>query len=107
MMHLQFGAKSLFVGDEAADVLIAYAAHVAQLQIGDRADLRGYSSEGNRITTTFLLNAGTNLVGETTNLPFDEVENEEAIAYMRGKIQELEITPEFLAGYRALSEADA
>jgi hypothetical protein len=104
MKHLQFGAKSLFVNDEAADALVDYAAHVAQLRLGDRVDLRGFSAEGNRIMTTFLLNAGTNLVAESTNLPFDEVDNDEAVSYMQGRIRELEVSPDFLAGFRVLDE---
>lgn len=106
MKHLQFGTKSLFVGDEAADALVDYAAHVAQLQTGDRVDLRGFSSEGNRITTTFLLNAGTDLVAESTNLPFDadDADNVDAVAYMQSRVRELEISPEFVAGYRIFDE---
>lgn len=107
MKHLQFGSKSLFVDDEAAEALIDYAAHVAQLRTGDRVDLRGYSEEGNRITTTFLLNGGTNLVAETTNLPFEDVDNSEAIAYLQGRTRELEFSPELLAGYRAFDQEGA
>lgn len=104
MKHLQFGTKSLFVSDEAAEALVDYAAHVAQMRIGDRVDLRGFSAEGNRITATFLLNAGTNLVAETTNLSFEDVDNAEAVTYMLGRIRELEISPDFLAGYRVFDE---
>lgn len=107
MKHLRFGTKSLFVGDDAADALVDYAALVAQLRTGDRVDLRGFSAEGNRITTTFLLNSGTELVAETTNLPFDDVDNDEAVAYMRGRTRDFEVSPEFVAGYRAFDEEHA
>ena len=104
MKHLQFGAKSLFVGDEAADLLIDYGAQVAQQKSGDRVDLRGFSSEGNRITTSFLLNGGTSLVAETTSMTFEEPDNVEAVAYMRGRIEALALTDEFVAGFQVLGE---
>jgi len=104
MKHLQFGAKSLFVGDEAADLLIDYAAQVAQLKTGDRVDLRGFSSEGNGITTSFLLNGGTSLVAETTSLTFEEPDNRDAVAYMRARIEALAMTEEFVAGFQLIGE---
>lgn len=99
MKHLLFGSKSVFVGDEAADVLVDYAAHVAQVKSGARVDLLGYSMEGARITTTFLLNGGTTLVAETTDLPIDELDNAGAITWMRERIQQFSGLPEFVAGY--------
>jgi hypothetical protein len=103
MRHLRFGSKSLFVGDEAAETLVDYGALIAQTRGGDRIDLLGFSAEGNRITTTFLLNSGTDLVVESTNLPFDEVDNEAAVEYMREKIRGLEISPDFVIGFRAFN----
>lgn len=102
MKHLQFGAKSLFVGDEAADLLIDYGAQISQLRTGDRVDLRGFSSEGNPIITSFLLNGGTNLVAETTSLNFGEPDNAEAVAYMRGRIESLAMSDEFIAGFQLI-----
>ena len=32
--HVWFGQKAIFLGDDAADALVAYAAHVAQLRSG-------------------------------------------------------------------------
>ena len=104
MKHLQFGAKSLFVGDEAADLLIDYGAQIAQLKTGDRVDLRGFSSEGNQITTSFLLNGGTSLVAETTSLTFEEPDNSAAVAYMRQRIDALAMTEDFVAGFQLLGE---
>ena len=103
MKHLQFGAKSLFVGDEAADLLIDYGAQVAQLKTGDRVDLQGYSSEGNRIITSFLLNSGTSLVAETTSLTFEEPDNSEAVAYMRERLEALAMSEQFVAGFQLLA----
>lgn len=107
MKHVLFAGKSLFVSDEAADALISFAAHIARVGTGDRIDLRGFSSEGNEIVTTFLLNAGTSLVAETTQLPFEERDNSEAIAYMRGRLREFELSPEFIAGYQILADPPA
>ena len=101
MKHLVSGMKSVFVGDEAADTLMDYAAHVAQFHTGDRVDLRGFTSEGNEVVTTFLLNGGTSLAAETTQLPFEERNNADAIAYMRSRIEKFQISPEFIAGFQA------
>lgn len=94
------GQKAVFLNDEAADVLVAYAAHVAQLRIGDSVALRGVNSEGNQVVTTFLLNSGTNLVSETTNLSIADPDNDDAIAYMRKRIDGFRFSPEFFEGFR-------
>lgn len=100
MKHVVAGQKAVFLNDEAADVLIAYAAHVAQLRIGDSVALRGINSEGNLVVTTFLLNAGTDLVAESTNFSLTDPDNDDAIAYMRTRIEGFRFNPEFFEGFR-------
>ena len=95
-----FGQKAIFLGDDAADALVSYAAHVAQLRTGDSVDLRGINTEGNEITTTFLLNPGTTLTAETTNMGIAEPDNGEAIAYIRERIKSFSFDTNFFAGFR-------
>jgi hypothetical protein len=100
MKHLWFGQKAVFVGDDAADALVAYAAHVAQLRTGDSIDMRGINTEGNEITTTFLLNAGTTLTAETTSINLPEPDNEAAIGYIRDRIKSFAYDSNFFEGFR-------
>ena len=95
-----FGQKAVFLGDDAADALVSYAAHVAQLRTGDSIDLRGINAEGNEITTTFLLNPGTTLTAETTNMALGEPDNAAAIAYIRDRIKSFSFDTNFFEGFR-------
>ena len=104
MKHVLFGQKSVFLGDEAADALVDYAAHVAQMKTGDRVDMRGINSEGNAIVTTFLLNGGSNLAAETTSLQLDEPDNAESIAYIRRRIEVFAVNPDFFDGFTLVGE---
>lgn len=105
--HLVYGQKTLFIDDEAADLLIDFAAHLAQLRTGGRVDVRGYSSDGNEVVTTFLLNSGSSLAAETTTLRADAPDNADAIAYMRGQIDRFTLDGDFFAGFPLLDEEPA
>lgn len=107
MQHLHFGVESLFVGDKAADVLIDSAAHVAQVRAGDGVDLRGNSSDGIQATTAFLLDGGTDLTAETTSLRFEDLDDDEAVASLRGRIDAQSMSDELLAGFPLQGEDGA
>jgi hypothetical protein len=98
--HVWFGQKAIFLGDDAADALVAYAAHVAQLRTGDSVDMRGINTEGNEVTTTFLLNAGTTLTTETTSFNLTEPDNAAALEYIRGRIATFALDPNYFEGFR-------
>ena len=100
MKHVWFGQKAIFIGDDAADALVSYAAHVAQQHTGDSVDMRGINTEGNEVITTFLLNAGTALTAETTNMKLPEPDNSPAIEYIRGRIAQFAMTQDFFEGFR-------
>jgi hypothetical protein len=101
MKHVWFGQKAVFLGDDAADALVSYAAHVAQVQSGDSVDMRCINSEGNEITTTFLLNAGTSLTAETTNMSAAEPDNRAAIEYIRDRMAHFAFDANDFEGFRA------
>lgn len=87
MKHLTVADKSLLVGDEAADLLVDYAALLAQVHSGDRVDMNAVSSDGDEVVATFLLTPGTMLMSESTHSAMPEPANEQAIAYMRERIR--------------------
>jgi hypothetical protein len=105
--HVWFGQKALFLGDDAADALVSYAAHVAQLRTGDSVDMRGINTEGNEITTTFLLNAGTTLTAETTSFTLPDPDNSAAIQYIRGRIAMFSLDENFFEGFRVEGDEPA
>jgi hypothetical protein len=98
--HVWFGQKAVFLGDDAADALVSYAAHVAQLGTGDSVDMRGINTEGNEIITTFLLNSGASLTAETTNMSLPEPDNEAAIGYIRDRIALFADSADLFEGFR-------
>jgi hypothetical protein len=105
--HVWFGQKAVFLGDDAADALVSYAAHVAQVRTGDSVDMRGINTEGNEVVTTFLLNTGTTLTAETTNLDLPVPDNSAAIEYIRGRIAMFSLNEGFFEGFRVEGDEPA
>ena len=93
MKHLTVESKDLLIGDEAADLLTEYAAIVADQGRGDRVDLHAISSDGDEVTTTIVLSAGTTIIVETAHNSFPEPDNADAIAYLRERIQRATAPP--------------
>jgi hypothetical protein len=82
--------KSLLIGDEAADLLLRYAALLAQLRRGDSLSLRAFGADGDEVEVGFLLNSGTVLLIETATGNLPEPDNAEGIAYMRERLESFE-----------------
>ena len=78
--------KSLLIGDEAADLLLEYAALLAQIGGGDAVRVHAIGADGDPVTVGFLLNGGTVLLVETSTSSLPEPENGEAVAYLRGRL---------------------
>jgi hypothetical protein len=94
MKHVTMAEKSLLVGDEAADTLVRYAAHLARISSGDDVQLRALNIDGGEVTATFLLNSGTSLMAESTESVLPEPDNGPATAYMRKQLEAFEIPDE-------------
>ena len=92
VQHLVVEGKSLLVGDEAAEALTEYAALVAKHGTGDRVKLRAFGGDGDEVTATIVLSAGTSIVTETSHNSLPEPDNGDAVAYMRERIRLL-VTP--------------
>jgi hypothetical protein len=98
MKHITYAEKSLLLGDDAADALIAYAAVLATHGRGDSVTLRALSSDGDEVDATFLLTTGAPLMAETSTTRLPEPENADAVARMRTEIGRMESPEPVTAG---------
>jgi hypothetical protein len=104
--------KSLLIGDDAADLLLAYAALIAQIGRGDQVSLHAIGADGDEVTVGFLLNSGTVLLIESsTGSTLPEPDNSDAIEYMSTQLDryrgaQVDADP-FDAQAVAIAEADA
>lgn len=89
MKHVTYAEKSLLIGDEAADLLIRYAALLGSFGRTDVVTLRGIGSDGNEVEASFLLNAATELMVESASTTATEPENHLGAGYLHEKIEEL------------------
>jgi len=86
MKHVSYADKSLFMGDEAADTLLEYARLVADSQRADTVTLRSISPDGNTVEASFLLDASTILMVESTNSEVEPPDNSEVVKEMQERI---------------------
>jgi hypothetical protein len=93
MKHITYAEKSLLLGDDAADALIAYAAALATHGRVDGVTLRALGSDGDEVDATFLLTAGAPLMAETSTTRLPEPDNADAIARMRAETDRM-VSPE-------------
>ena len=89
MKHVTYSDKSLLVGDIAADLLMRYAAALANTNGADTVDIRAIGSDGADVVATFLLDAGAPMMAETSTASVKEPDNAEAEVYMRERMQQL------------------
>jgi hypothetical protein len=83
MKHVTASDKSFMVGDEAANVLMDYAALIARTGGGDTVELRAYDSTGEDTVITLLLDQGSALVAESRISSIPEPDNADAVQHMR------------------------
>ena len=86
MKHVSYADKSLFMGDDAADTLLEYARLVADNNRADTVTLRSISTDGNTVEASFLLDASTVLMVESTNSEVEPPDNSEAVQDMKERI---------------------
>lgn len=86
MKHVSYADKSLFMGDDAADTLLEYARLVADNDRADTVTLRSISTDGNTVEASFLLDASTILMVETTNSEVEPPDNSEAVQDLKERI---------------------
>jgi len=84
--HISFADKTLFVDDAAADLLVEYAALLGAENSADAVRVYAIGQDGNEVEVNFVLNAATNLASESTNSSAQPPSNDQAVEYMRAKI---------------------
>lgn len=98
MKHVTTADKSLLVGDEAADLLLDYAALVAQLGRGDSVRMRAIGVDGEVVTVGFLLNSGTTMLIESSTSTLPEPDNAVVNGYLRARLAEYDSAVQFGEG---------
>jgi len=97
MKHITFADKSLLVGNTTADLLMQYAAQLANTSSADTVVVNAISSDGDEVEATFLLDAGAPIMAETTNSNQLEPDNSTADGYMRLRLEPLSVARQFPA----------
>jgi hypothetical protein len=93
MKHITYAERDLFVGDDAADSLLEYAAAVSKAISADVVQLRAYDADGDEVEVRFLLNAGTMLLSESATAAVPEPDNADAVALLRERLIRLASVP--------------
>ena len=89
MKHVTYSQKSLFLGDEAADLLIEYARLVAKSQTSDTVTVPAVGSDGNQVRATFLLTTSTIIMVESTDSDFAGPLDEGTVEDLRQRIDRI------------------
>lgn len=89
MKHILFADKTILVGDDAADALVAYGVALAAHRTADRVDYTGIGADGATVEVSFLLNSGAALVVETTPSEIPEPDNHDEVARVRARTEAL------------------
>ncbi|MGC5172255.1 hypothetical protein ACLQ2Q_16580 [Microbacterium sp. DT81.1] len=93
MKHITYAQKSLLVGDAAADALVEYAVALAKNASADTVTLKAFGVDGADVEATFVLDAGTIVMAETTKSSIPEPDDSEAVEYMREQTRLLTSPP--------------
>lgn len=93
MKHVTYGQRSLLMSDASAGALIDYAAALGAERRADTVALSAIGPEGDEVEVTFLLNASTALVLESTSGYAPPPANGDAVAYMVERTQLLRQPP--------------
>ena len=84
--HLTFADKSLLVDDATADLLLEYAAVLARNGDADNIAIHAFSSDGDEVDATLLLDAGAPIMVETSHTSLPDPDNDEVVTYMREQL---------------------
>jgi hypothetical protein len=88
---MTYSDRSLLVGDEVADLAIAYAAVLGRNATADTVTLNAIGADGNEVVATFLFHMGTVMAVQTTSSRLPEPDNAPAVSYMRAQMERLKI----------------
>jgi hypothetical protein len=94
MMHLTFADKDLFLGTDAAELIVEYAAALARQHTADTVRVNAYGADGDKVEALLLLDEGAPLMVETSHSDLPDPENDDVLDYIRERMQELSGTNE-------------
>lgn len=106
MKHVTYGEKAHFLGDDAADTLVAYASALGNADASDTVTLTAVDDHGNSVEATFLLNPSTAMLVESSSSSMAEPDNAAPVEYMRTRMARLVNPPEIEAEHEAPSPDD-
>lgn len=86
MQEVTYVDESIRVGDEVADVLLDYAAALADEGRSDHVTLQVILRDGSLRHAKILLNAGSNLLSKDADDQREEPDNTSAMQYMRERM---------------------
>jgi len=87
MKHLTYADKSLLIDDATADALLEYAAVLARTHDADTVTVAAYSTDGQDVEATLLLDTGAPIMNESSHSTMTEPDNGPALAYLREQIE--------------------
>jgi len=93
MKHISYADKSLLAGDDVVDLLLHYAARLADHGAADDVDLHVFSADGDETIATFVLGPGMGIMAEVAHTSMPAPDNSEAMAYLREKLELLDSPP--------------
>ncbi|RWZ59505.1 hypothetical protein ELQ92_11740 [Labedella populi] len=85
MKHVTYAQKSLLMGDDMADALLAYAALLADAGSADSVQVKSLGIDGEEVVATFVLGNGIDLMAETTRSQLPEPDNSATLQYIRDR----------------------
>jgi hypothetical protein len=94
MKHVTYAEKAHFLDDESAETLMEYASALGGSHGSDIVSLRAVDDHGNEVEATFLLNASTELMMESSSGTIATLDNADAVQRMRREITRLTDPPE-------------
>jgi hypothetical protein len=102
VQHITTPDKSFLVGDVATELLMRYAALIAQVRGGDSVKVNAISGDGDDVVATLLINSGSLITAETTRSSQQEPDNRDLEGYLRSRMAEYSDMP---SGFPAVDDA--
>jgi hypothetical protein len=90
MKHVTYAANAVLVDDDAADALLEYARVLADSGRADTVTLRAIRPDGNTVDASFLLNASTVMMIESTDSDRSPPRNEHVVIDLRDRIASID-----------------
>jgi hypothetical protein len=84
-MQLDYAGGRFLIGDEAANTLLDFASLLGKYETTDEVRLYTRSPSGEAGRSRFLIGPASQIVITTYSSDFEEPDNAEGIAWMRGK----------------------